>query len=69
MKAFNSSRCTTIWPEGSRDKSKGVAYCSRICCMYAAKHGLLFKEHNQDGQAYVFYMDLRAAGKNYEEFA
>ncbi len=53
---------------GSRDKSKGVAYCSRLCCMYTAKHGLLFKEHNPDGQAYVFYMDIRAAGKNYEEF-
>jgi heterodisulfide reductase subunit A len=36
--------------------------------MYTAKHGLLFKEHNPDGQAYVFYMDIRAAGKNYEEF-
>jgi len=54
---------------GSRDRSKGVAYCSRLCCMYTAKHGLLFKEHHPDGQAYVFYMDLRAAGKNYEEFA
>lgn len=53
---------------GSRDKSKGVAYCSRLCCMYTAKHGLLFKEHHPDGQAYVFYMDVRAAGKNYEEF-
>jgi heterodisulfide reductase subunit A len=53
---------------GSRDKAKGVAYCSRLCCMYTAKHALLFKEHNPDGQAYVFYIDIRAAGKNYEEF-
>ena len=53
---------------GSRDKAKGVAYCSRLCCMYTAKHGLLFKEHVPDGEAYVFYMDIRAAGKNYEEF-
>jgi heterodisulfide reductase subunit A len=53
---------------GSRDPAKGVAYCSRLCCMYTAKQGLLFKEHNPDGQAYVFYMDIRAAGKNYEEF-
>jgi heterodisulfide reductase subunit A len=36
--------------------------------MYTAKHALLFKEHNPDGNAYVFYMDIRAAGKNYEEF-
>jgi heterodisulfide reductase subunit A len=53
---------------GSRDRAKGVAYCSRLCCMYTAKHSLLFKEHVPDGQAYVFYMDIRAAGKNYEEF-
>ncbi len=53
---------------GSRDKAKGVSYCSRLCCMYTAKHGLLFKEHVPDGQAYVFYMDIRAAGKGYEEF-
>lgn len=53
---------------GSRDKEKGMEYCSRLCCMYTAKHGLLFKEHNPDGEAYVFYMDIRAAGKNYEEF-
>ena len=53
---------------GSRDKSKGVAYCSRLCCMYTAKHALLFKEHHPEGQAFVFYIDVRAAGKNYEEF-
>ena len=53
---------------GSRDRAKGMEYCSRLCCMYTAKHGLLFKEHNPEGQAYVFYMDIRAAGKNYEEF-
>ncbi len=53
---------------GSRDEQKGVSYCSRLCCMYTAKHALLLKEHNPDSQAYVFYIDIRAAGKNYEEF-
>jgi heterodisulfide reductase subunit A len=53
---------------GSRDKAKGVEYCSRLCCMYTAKHALLFKEHHPEGDAYVFYIDIRAAGKNYEEF-
>ena len=53
---------------GSRDEQKGVPYCSRLCCMYTAKHALLLKEHNKDAQAYVFYIDVRAAGKNYEEF-
>ncbi|HDL64509.1 MAG TPA: CoB--CoM heterodisulfide reductase iron-sulfur subunit A family protein, partial [Proteobacteria bacterium] len=53
---------------GSRDEQKGVPYCSRLCCMYTAKHALLLREHNPDAQAYVFYIDIRAAGKNYEEF-
>jgi heterodisulfide reductase subunit A len=53
---------------GSRDPKNGVAYCSRVCCMYTAKHALLYKHKVHDGQAYVFYMDIRAAGKNYEEF-
>ncbi|MGQ9628888.1 MAG: 4Fe-4S binding protein [bacterium] len=53
---------------GSRDEKKGVPYCSRLCCMYTAKHTILLKEHVPDSQAYVFYIDIRAAGKNYEEF-
>ncbi len=53
---------------GSRDEQKGLSYCSRLCCMYTAKHALLLKEHNPKAQAYVFYIDIRAAGKNYEEF-
>jgi len=53
---------------GSRDEQKGLPYCSRLCCMYTAKHALLLKEHNPQAQAYVFYIDIRAAGKNYEEF-
>ena len=53
---------------GSRDPVGGVPYCSRVCCMYTAKHALLYKHKVEDGQAYVFYMDIRAAGKGYEEF-
>jgi heterodisulfide reductase subunit A len=53
---------------GSRDPRRGLPYCSRVCCMYTAKHALLFKHKVHDGQAYVFYMDIRAGGKNYEEF-
>ncbi|NOX96720.1 MAG: CoB--CoM heterodisulfide reductase iron-sulfur subunit A family protein [Nitrospirae bacterium] len=53
---------------GSRDEQKGLPYCSRLCCMYTAKQALLLKEHNSEAQAYVFYIDIRAAGKNYEEF-
>lgn len=53
---------------GSRDPAKGIEYCSRICCMYTAKHAMLYKHKVHEGDAYVFYMDIRAAGKNYEEF-
>jgi len=53
---------------GSRDQEKGVPYCSRICCMYTAKHAMLYKHRVPHGQAYVFYMDVRADGKGYEEF-
>jgi heterodisulfide reductase subunit A2 len=61
-------RVVLIQCVGSRDPKHGVPYCSRVCCMYTAKHALLFKHKVHDGQAYVFYMDIRAAGKNYEEF-
>jgi heterodisulfide reductase subunit A len=53
---------------GSRDDSKGLPYCSRICCMYTAKHSMLFKHKVENGKAYVFYIDIRAGGKGYEEF-
>jgi len=53
---------------GSRDESKGFSYCSKICCMYTAKHAMLYKHKVHGGEAYVFYMDIRAGGKMYEEF-
>jgi heterodisulfide reductase subunit A len=54
---------------GSRDETKGVSYCSKICCMYTAKHTMLYKHKVHHGQSYVFYMDIRCGGKRYEEFA
>ena len=53
---------------GSRDKSIGIAYCSNFCCMYIAKQAILTKDHIPDSQSYVFYMDVRASGKGYDEF-
>lgn len=52
----------------SRNPEKGVPYCSKICCMYTAKHAMLYKHRVPDGQAYIFYMDIRAGGKGYDEF-
>lgn len=53
---------------GSRDPSKGVRYCSKICCMYTAKHAMLYTHKVHGGKTSIFYMDIRAAGKGYDEF-
>lgn len=53
---------------GSRDEAKGKSYCSRACCMYTAKHAHQVLEKIPGAQVYIFYMDVRTAGKNYEEF-
>jgi heterodisulfide reductase subunit A len=53
---------------GSRDPEHGVPYCSRICCMYVAKQALLYRLAVPDGQAYVFYMDIRSDARGFEEF-
>jgi heterodisulfide reductase subunit A len=53
---------------GSRDPAKGIPYCSKICCMYIAKHAMLYQHKVHGGKSYVFYMDIRAGGKMYEEF-
>jgi heterodisulfide reductase subunit A2 len=51
---------------GSRDKNTN-RWCSRTCCMYSLKLAHLLKEHT-DAEVYNFYIDIRAAGKSYEEF-
>lgn len=53
---------------GSRDQHKGRPYCSKVCCMYTAKHAIMLKEHDPEIQCYIFYIDVRAGGKDFEEF-
>jgi len=53
---------------GSRAPETHVPYCSKICCMYTAKQSILYRHRVHDGQVYVFYIDIRAAGKRYDEF-
>jgi heterodisulfide reductase subunit A2 len=53
---------------GSRSREKGISYCSKVCCMYTAKHTMLYHHKVHDGQAYVFFMDARVPGKSYDEF-
>lgn len=53
---------------GSRDETVGNLYCSRVCCMYAIKNARIYKEKHPEAQVYIFYTDIRAFGKGYEEF-
>jgi len=53
---------------GSRDEQVGNEYCSRICCMYATKLSQLLKRSDPTRDVYVFYTDLRAYGKGFEEY-
>ncbi len=54
---------------GSRcDDGKGKSYCSKICCMYTAKHAMLIREKYPDTEVYVFYIDVRTPGKSFDEF-
>ena len=52
----------------SQDAVKGKPYCSKICCMYTAKHAMLVREKYPDVKVHVFYIDARTPGKNFDEF-
>ncbi|MBO5826697.1 MAG: CoB--CoM heterodisulfide reductase iron-sulfur subunit A family protein [Treponema sp.] len=47
---------------------KGHEYCSKVCCMYTAKHAILTRDHYPDTNCYVFTIDVRTPGKNFDEF-
>ncbi len=53
---------------GSRDRSAGVAYCSRVCCMYAIKQAMLLSGSLPLTDLTIYYMDIRAFGKGFEQF-
>ncbi|MFX0044813.1 MAG: FAD-dependent oxidoreductase [Candidatus Hermodarchaeota archaeon] len=53
---------------GARDVSKGVPACSRVCCMYGIKNAVMAKEHDPKVDVTVYYADMRAFGKGFEEF-
>lgn len=53
---------------GSRDRTIGVPYCSRVCCMYALKQALLLRHYIHGVDVTLYYMDIRAFGKGYEQF-
>jgi len=55
---------------GARDVKKGVPYCSRVCCMYGIKNAVMAKESQHDivKSVTIYYADIRAYGKGFEEF-
>jgi heterodisulfide reductase subunit A len=53
---------------GSRDKTLGVEYCSRVCCMYAIKQAMLLSGALPLADITIYYMDIRTFGKGYEQF-
>jgi len=53
---------------GSRNMKHDIPYCSRICCMNAMKDALLIHEHFPAAEMKIFYIDIRAFGKGFEEF-
>jgi len=65
---FEPKKVAFIHCVGSRDESVGNEYCSRVCCMYLAKQAHLIKDKLPDADITVYYMDVRAFGKGFEEF-
>jgi len=59
-----------VWVQcaGSRDPEQHQPYCSKICCMYVAKQVIAYRRAVPEGQAYVFYIDIRSQGRGYDEF-
>jgi len=53
---------------GSRDEKVGAAYCSSVCCMYSMKEAIIAMEHAEGMKPSIFYMDLRAYGKEFEKY-
>ncbi len=51
---------------GSRDQERN--YCSSVCCMYATKEAMIAKEHSEDLECHIFFMDMRAFGKGFETY-
>jgi heterodisulfide reductase subunit A len=53
---------------GSRDKITGNTYCSSVCCMFAIKEAVIAQEHTQGLECTIFFMDMRAFGKEFDDY-
>lgn len=53
---------------GSRDIQVGNTYCSSVCCMFAIKEATIAEEHSPGLKTHIFFMDMRAFGKEFDEY-
>jgi heterodisulfide reductase subunit A len=53
---------------GSRDSQIGSEYCSSVCCMFAMKEAIIAQEHSEGLKSHIFFMDLRAFGKEFDDY-
>jgi heterodisulfide reductase subunit A-like polyferredoxin len=63
----SAHRIAFIQCVGSRDKRYNQ-YCSGFCCMHSVKEAIIAREHDREAEVYIFGMDIRAVGKNFEEY-
>lgn len=68
LKGKTPKRFFFIQCVGSRDRQSGARFCSRVCCMYTAKHASIIHDRIKGAEIYISYIDVRAYGKGYEEF-
>jgi len=52
----------------SRDASRNRPFCSSVCCMHAAKQAVLTRDHEPDTEATIYFMDIRAHGKGFDDY-
>ncbi len=52
----------------SRDPARNRPFCSSVCCMHAAKQAVLTRSHEPDTEATIYFMDIRAHGKGFDEY-
>ncbi len=53
---------------GSRDEHIGHNYCSSVCCMHAIKEAMIAQEHTEGLSSHIFFMDIRAFGKEFDDY-
>jgi heterodisulfide reductase subunit A len=63
-----AQRIAFIQCVGSRSHNKGYQFCSSVCCMYATKEAILIKEHDENIDVTIFYLDLKVFGQGFQEF-